>query len=81
VTSKAEFVLYGRAYCHLCGDMLAALDALRGEFSFNVTVVDVDGDPVLEEAYDVLVPVLVAEGRELCHHFLDEAAVRQYLRE
>ncbi len=59
--------------------MLAALEALRGEFRFAVEVVDVDADPHLIARYDALVPVLVAEGRELCHHFLDPAAVREYL--
>lgn len=59
--------------------MLAALEALRGEFRFTVEVVDVDADPLLEAKYDELVPVLVADGRELCHYFLDTAAVREYL--
>jgi hypothetical protein len=59
--------------------MLAALEVLRGEFLFDVEVVDVDADRALEEKYDELVPVLVAAGRELCHHFLDTAAVREYL--
>ena len=78
---EPELTLYGRSYCHLCDDMLAALEALGGEFSFRVTVLDVDADPALAACYDELVPVLAAEGRELCHHFLDEAAVREYLRE
>lgn len=79
MTSKAEFRLYGRTYCHLCEDMLAALEALRGEHAFSVEVIDVDSDPALEAKYDELVPVLEAEGRELCHYFLDVAKVREYL--
>jgi hypothetical protein len=59
--------------------MLAALESLRGEFQFDVEVIDVDTDPKLEEQFDELVPVLVAAGGELCHHFLDTAAVREYL--
>ena len=74
-----HLTLFGRTYCHLCDDMLAALEPLRGEFAFDVTVVDVDSDPVLEAKYDELVPVLEADGRELCHYFLDTAAVRAYL--
>lgn len=79
MTSKAELKLYGRNYCHLCEDMLAALEALRGEHSFSVEVIDVDSNPALEAKYDELVPVLEAEGRELCHYFLDVAKVREYL--
>lgn len=60
--------------------MLAALEALRGEFSFEVEVVDIDAaDAVLRQRYDESVPVLAAAGRELCHYFLDTAKVREYL--
>jgi hypothetical protein len=60
--------------------MLAALESLRGEFDFATEVIDVDADPVLEAKYNALVPVLEADGRELCHYFLDVAKVREYLR-
>ena len=88
--NKPHLTLYSRRYCHLCDDMLAALDALRGEsgeFSgnFNVSVVDVDADPELVARYDELVPVLVGgvgnSARELCHYLLDVAVVRAYLGE
>jgi thiol-disulfide isomerase/thioredoxin len=75
-----RLTLYGRSYCHLCEDMLAALEAMRSEFFFAVDVVDVDADPELEARYDELVPVLVAGQRELCHYFLDAVAVREYLQ-
>ena len=62
--------------------MLAALETLRGEFVFEVMVVDVDADPALEAKYDELVPVLAGEdGIELCHYFLDMPKVREYLRQ
>ncbi len=60
--------------------MLAALDSLRGEFAFDVTVIDVDLDPDLHARYDEKVPVLVdANGDELCHYFFDTAKVRECL--
>ena len=63
--------------------MLAALESLRGEPDvphYDIDVVDVDADPVLEAKYDELVPVLLdGEGGELCHYFLDAAKVREYL--
>ena len=78
-----EFILYSRSYCHLCDDMLAALHALAGEYSFSVEVVDVDADPALVALYDELVPVLVSKkqggAEQLCHYFLDEPRVRAYL--
>lgn len=74
-----ELTLLSRAWCHLCHDMEAALAPVAAEFGADVTVVDVDADPTLEERYDELVPVLLHGGVELCHHFLDEAKVREYL--
>jgi hypothetical protein len=75
--------LYSRNYCHLCHDMLVALEALRGEpgmADFEIDVLDVDADPELEAKYDELVPVLAdAEGQELCHYFLDTPKVLGYL--
>ena len=85
-----RFTLYGRNYCHLCHDMLAALEALRSRqgLSFVIEVVDVDADLQLEARYDELVPVLAAppvgapqaEPQELCHYFLDVEAVMAYLQ-
>jgi thiol-disulfide isomerase/thioredoxin len=72
-------VLYSREYCHLCHDMLAALEDLRGEFGFQVEVIDIDADPALDEKFNDLVPVLEADGRELCRYFIDTAKVREYL--
>jgi len=80
-----QFVLYGRVYCHLCDDMEQALVRLLKEIGsgreFEIEVVDVDTDPVLERQFDERVPVLFADGQELCHHFLDPASVRAYLSE
>ncbi|MEW6293936.1 MAG: glutaredoxin family protein [Pseudomonadota bacterium] len=71
--------LYGRTCCHLCEDMLAALETLRGEFDFAVEVVDIDACPGKLEQYDQLVPVLACADREICHYFLDPAKVREVL--
>ena len=81
-----HFILYSRSYCHLCDDMLAALQTLSKEFAFDVSVVDVDADDVLVAQYDELVPVLMgsrAEGDmvQLCHYFFDVEKVRAYLLE
>lgn len=77
-----HFTLYSRSYCHLCEDMLAALEALRTPATpFTVEVIDVDADEALVARFDELVPVLYADlaEPELCHYFLDEAAVRAAL--
>jgi len=74
-----RLTLYGRSYCHLCDEMLAALGPLRDELGFAVDVVDVDGDAALEQRFGALVPVLMHADAELCHYHLDAAKVRAYL--
>ena len=78
-----RFTLYSRSYCHLCEDMAAALAAFmaRAGLAYTIDIVDVDADPALVARYDELVPVLTADpaGPELCHYFLDEAALRRHL--
>ena len=71
--------VYGREYCHLCHDMVAALEALQPIHGFRLEVVDVDEDEGLEARYGELVPVLVADGKQLCHYHLDTAALEAFL--
>lgn len=63
--------------------MLAALQALmtRAGLACTVDVVDVDADPQLVARFDERVPVLYGDpaGPEICHYFLDEAALGAYL--
>ena len=75
-----QLLVYSRAYCHLCDDMVAALTALQPRYGFSLTVIDVDADPELEARYDLLVPVLILEGIEVCHYVLDQARLEAALR-
>ena len=86
MSQPLHFTLYSRSWCHLCEDMLAALRTFmaRQGRAFSVDVIDIDGnpDPALLERFDELVPVLYGDdlaGPELCHYFLDEAALRRHL--
>lgn len=77
--SEPLLTVYSRAYCHLCEEMIEALRGLRGALRFDIEVVDVDADPVLERLYGEKVPVLMHGDHELCHYRLDVAAVTAYL--
>ena len=79
--ATARLTLYGRIYCHLCDEMLAALGPLRDELGFAVDVVDVDSDAALEQRFGTLVPVLMHAGTELCHYRLEVGKIRAYLAE
>jgi hypothetical protein len=74
-----RLTLYGRSYCHLCDEMLAALEPMREEFGLAIDLVDVDSDAALEQRLGSLVPVLMHAGVELCHYHLDAPKVRAYL--
>lgn len=68
---KPKLTVLSRTYCHLCEDMIAALEQFQGRYSFEIEVVDVDSHPRLEERWGDKVPVLLDGDRELCHYFLD----------
>ena len=74
-----DLTVYSRHGCHLCEEMIAALQEMQGRFRFGIAVVDVDGDPELARRYGEKVPVLAHGPRELCHHTLDRAAVAEYV--
>jgi hypothetical protein len=72
--------VYGRSYCHLCDDMVAALRRMQSELDFKFEVLDVDAHPDLERRFGERVPVLVdPRDEEICHYWLDEDAVRRRL--
>ena len=72
---RPKLTVLSREYCHLCEEMVTALQQMQGRFSFELEVVDVDSRPELEAEWGALVPVLLEDGRELCHYRLDPAVL------
>ena len=74
-------IVYGREECHLCRDMILALQNLQEHESFDFRVIDIDSDPDLITLYGEKIPVLVssANNQEICHYFLDLSALDDYL--
>ncbi|HEY0722270.1 MAG TPA: glutaredoxin family protein [Gammaproteobacteria bacterium] len=71
--------LYFRSYCSLCEEMWRALEMQRARLGFELVVVDVDSDPVLEQSYGALVPVVCGpDGKELFHYFIDTNTLDAY---
>ena len=75
-----KLTLMFREYCSLCHKMRDALMPFQHEYDFELEVFDVDEDPMLEEKYNELVPVLLHGQTEICHYFLDEEKLRECLR-
>jgi glutaredoxin len=73
--------VFVRRGCHLCTDMVQALERLRPELGFEYSQVDIDNDPDLLRRYDTRVPVLVAGDTEICYYFLEEQRLRAHFQE
>ncbi|MCW8934586.1 MAG: glutaredoxin family protein [Gammaproteobacteria bacterium] len=74
-----EFTVYSRMGCHLCEDLLQQLTQLQQTHDFIVNEVDVDSSPQLIEQYGLQVPVVTCNDEQICHYFLDQAAILQVL--
>ncbi len=55
------------------------LDELRGELDFDLTEVEIDGDPKLEAEYRELLPVVEIDGRKRFAYFVQRDAFRRAL--
>ena len=78
---KRVLTLYSRSGCHLCEDMKYEIEALAQSEGLEIREVDVDSDPELVRRYGSRVPVLVANGAEICHYMLDMSALKAYLEQ
>lgn len=74
-----RITLYGRADCDLCHEMRAVVDVVAREVALEVEEVDVDGDPALQAAYGLEVPVLLVNGRKAFKVRCDARALRTRL--
>lgn len=71
-------ILYSRADCHLCDQVIVMLDGA----GIHWRPVDIDGDSALRERYGRNIPVLrqPGSGRELCYPF-DEQQLKRFAAE
>ena len=74
-----QLTVYTRHGCHLCEDLLQQMQILKDSHIFEYFTVDVDADPRIRQQYAALVPVVVLGDRQICHYFLDQAALLQAL--
>jgi thioredoxin-like negative regulator of GroEL len=62
----ATLVVLSRPLCHLCTDLLAALEPLAHARGLQVAVLDIDDHPDLETRFGRDIPVVLWEGQ--CIH-------------
>ena len=69
--------IYIRPACHLCEDLITQLIGLQSEYRFDFHTINVDSCPQLVAQYGTKIPVVSYGDRQLCHYFLDQAAIVQ----
>lgn len=66
-----KFVLYSRAGCGLCEELLAELAAVPAATGVPVDVIDVDTDAAARVRFGHKIPVLYFAGDLVCRGHLD----------
>jgi glutaredoxin len=77
VQRTKSVVLYHARDCHLCERARAQLHELRAELGFELSEVDIGGDPELEAAYREWIPVVEIDGRRRFTYFVQPEAFRR----
>jgi len=77
----SQLTLYTRIGCHLCDDMKEQLEILQQQYQFSLNIVDIDADNdnYLRLRYGERVPVLAGGEQEICHYFLNQELLLNYL--
>jgi thioredoxin reductase (NADPH) len=65
---QRELTLYLRRWCHLCDELIEALEPLIAGQGVSVREIDIDEHVEFEDTYGEHIPVLCAGDRELCRH-------------
>lgn len=71
--------LYHAEGCHLCERAREQVARIRRDVPFELTEVDIGGDPDLEARYREWLPVVEIDGRRAFVYYVDEAAFRRKL--
>ena len=69
--------MYSRRTCGLCDEAREVVLDARREVPFEFDEVFIDGDPALEEAYGLRVPVVAVDGSEVFEIAVDPAHLRR----
>jgi hypothetical protein len=77
----AALTLLTRPGCGLCEDFLDELNALAAVTTLpEVSLVDVDSDPLLARRHGLDIPVLLLDGVAVCRHRFDPEELLRLLR-
>ncbi|MDR0564793.1 MAG: glutaredoxin family protein [Azoarcus sp.] len=72
------FTVLSRPWCHLCHELIDALTPIAQQYGWHIKEIDIDQAPELEAQWDEQIPVLLADGVEICRHRLNTDAVHAF---
>lgn len=80
---KAKVVIFSRQNCHLCHEAKKIVREVLLEISFDLEVINIDGNAELESLYGEEVPVTMINGAKHDYFRVDkkrfsEAVLRQH---
>jgi glutaredoxin len=80
---KAKVVIFSRQNCHLCHEAEKIVREVLSEISFDLEVINIDGNAELESLYGEEVPVTMINGAKHNYFRVDkkrfsEAVLRQH---
>jgi len=64
--------MYSRPGCHLCDDAKVVIEHVQRRYPFTFTVINVETDPALEQAYGTEIPVILINGNKAFKYRVDE---------
>lgn len=74
-----EVIMYTRKVCPLCDKALELLKELQSEFDFTISEIDIYKDDSLLEKYQIMIPVVEINKREIDYGIIDIEKIRQHL--
>ncbi len=79
-TDRPRLVVWSRAGCGLCDEMVEELRPWLAARGLDAQLRDVDDDPEARRRFGLKVPVLTLDGEIVCHGRLDPEELDRLLR-
>ena len=77
----AQVTVYSKPGCHLCEEAVRLLQRVQKQHPFTLEEVNIQDDPALLADYGEQIPVVTLNGKFLFEYAVDEARLRQLLKE
>ena len=77
----ALVTVYSKPGCHLCEEAIRTLQVVQKQQRFELEEINIQTDPALLAEYGEQIPVVMLNGTFLFEYAVDEARLRQLLKE